>query len=810
MVAKTRKKRIVLLDAHAIIHRAYHALPDFASSKGEPTGALYGVCTMLLRIGAELRPDYMIAAYDLPKPTFRHIAYKEYKAGRQKADDGLVTQLTTSRDIFESFSIPIFEHPGFEADDIIGTFVELLKKEEDLEIVIASGDMDTMQLIDGDRVRVYTLKKGINDTIMYDQQAVIDRFGFTPEQIPDYKGLAGDNSDNIIGIKGIGTKTATTIISECGSIENLYKRMKKEGEAFTMPGLTPRIKNLLLEGKEDALFSKTLATIRRDAPVTFKLPKEEWIDTLSEERVLQTLVRFEFRSLKERVKLLKDIYAGKEVAKKVVSPKEPSKKEKTEKTEVVEELTRAEMKEIQLLTWLLNADKTNPKRDDILEVAQTESLKDAHKVLLDRVLADKKLNALYQKMEKPLMDVVERMFVLGVNIDLPYLAVLEKEYQKELDSLTKKIHELAGREFNIASPKQLGEILFEDLGLAVTGVKKTSTGAKSTNIDTLQKLRDAHPIVPLIMQYRELDKMLNTYISALPKMVHADGKIHSDFIQTGAATGRFSSLDPNMQNIPVTLEEGKNIRRAFVASLKKIFLAFDYSQIDLRAAAILSGDKNLQAIFLENKDAHTSVAAQVFGVAEKDVTKEMRRAAKVINFGIVYGMGVSALKEGLGSDRKEAQAFYDAYKQSFQGLMNYLEQVKAGARLKGYTETLYGRRRPMPLLKSALPFLRAQGERMAINAPIQGTTADIMRFAVVDVFEALERNGLLGKAELVLQIHDELILEVDLGLQAEVSAIVRDAMENILSKYKSLEVLPATHVPLLVSTKKGNTLGDLS
>ena len=408
------------------------------------------------------------------------------------------------------------------------------------------------------------------------------------------------------------------------------------------------------------------------------------------------------------------------------------------------------------------------------------------------------------------MGVVERMYKLGVDIDLPYLSILQKEYQKDLDLLTKSIHAHAGREFNIASPKQLGEVLFDELGLSVAGVKKTSTGAKSTNIDTLQKLKDSHPIIKEIMQYRELDKMLNTYIEALPKMVREDGKIHSDFIQTGAATGRFSSLDPNMQNIPVSLEEGKNIRRAFVTKGSKVFLAFDYSQIDLRCAAILSGDKNLQAIFLENKDAHTSVAAEVFGVSEDKVTKEMRRAAKVINFGIVYGMGVSALKEGLGSDRKEAQAFYDAYKNSFKGLMNYLEQVKANARLKGYTETLYGRRRPMPLLRSALPFLRAQGERMAINAPIQGTTADIMRFAVVDVFRELEASLLLGKAELVLQIHDELILEVEESAVEETSVIVKNCMENILKKYSTLQVLPATHVPLLVSIKKGTTLGDLS
>jgi DNA polymerase I len=807
MVAKTHKKRIVLLDAHAIIHRAYHALPDFASSTGEPTGALYGVCTMLLRIGAELKPDYMIACYDLPKPTFRHVAYENYKAGRQKADDGLVTQLQTSREIFEGFNVPIYEMPGFEADDMLGTIVEQLKDDSDMDIIIASGDMDTMQLIEGNRVKVYTLKKGINDTILYNEQAVFDRFGFLPQQIPDYKGLAGDTSDNIIGIKGIGPKTATNIITTFSTIENMYKNLHKENDTFTFPGMTPRIKTLLTEGEEDAVFSKTLATIRRDADIVFELPQEHWIDTLDEEKVLGLLMHFEFKSLKNRVTQLKDVYDGKITAS---TYQKTNTQSKTKQKEHTEEVPRAEFKRLQLLCWLLNADKTNPNIDDILEISQTNNVQEASKVLESRVMADTVLRNLYIDMEQPLLEVVEKMYEVGVGLDTEYLKKLEAEYRAQLEKETQVIYELAGKEFNINSPKQLGEILFTDLGLELKGIKKTTTGARSTNIDTLHKLKDAHPIIPHIMVYRELEKMQNTYITALPKMLHEDKKVHSDFIQTGAATGRFSSENPNMQNIPVVLEEGKNIRRAFVASKGKTFVAFDYSQIDLRCAAILSGDTQLQQIFVENKDAHTSVAAQVFRVEEVGVTPEMRRAAKVINFGIVYGMGVSALKEGLGSTREEAQQFYDAYKETFKQLMNYLEQVKVQAKNKGYTETLYGRRRPMPLLRSTLPFLRAQGERMAINAPIQGTTADIMRFALVDVYRALLDKKYQTQAELILQIHDEIILEVDIHIVDEVSTLVKKCMEEVLQKHLSVEVVRATHVPLRVNIKKGPTLGDLS
>lgn len=813
MVKKSQyKHRIVLLDAHAIIHRAYHALPDFSSSKGTPTGALYGVSTMLLRIATEFKPERIVACYDLPKPTFRHIAYADYKAGRQKADSTLVEQLTTSREIFEGFSVPIYEYPGFEADDILGTIVEQLKKDADIEIIIASGDMDTMQLIDGDKVKVYTLKKGLHDTILYDEQAVVDRFGFSPKQIPDYKGLAGDTSDNIIGIKGIGTKTATTLVTEFGSVEGLYKTLKKNKGILDVPGITPRITNLLIEGEEDALFSKTLATIRCDAPIEYVLGDTPWIDTVDIEKVQAVFTKFEFKSLFSKAQILKDVYAGKVNAPtfgdKKTAVKITKETEGKEDKEQVDALS-PEFIDTQVCLWLLNAEKTNPGLEAMYEISGTNTFEEARKVLKSRVLADKKLSRLYTELEQPLMPIVAHMKEVGVTLDIPYIQKLAHEYQTELASLEKQIHSLAGREFNIASPKQLAEVLFVDLGLEVKGLKKTSTGARSTNIDTLNKLQDSHAIIPLIMEYRELDKMLSTYLLTLPKLVDTKSVIHSTFHQTGAATGRFSSQDPNMQNIPTTLEEGKNVRRAFVSRPGKVFIAFDYSQIDLRSAAILSGDKALLEIFTTGADVHTSVAMRVFGVGEKDITPQMRRAAKAINFGIVYGMGVSALRENIGGERKEAQEFYDTYKESFSTLMTYLERVKLDARKNGYTETLFGRRRPMPLLKSSLPFIRAQGERMAINAPIQGTTADIMRFALLDVYTILKEKNLLGKAELVLQIHDEIILEVDEKEIDSVSDIVKKTMEEILTKHKDMFVLHADLIPLKVSTKLGKTLGDL-
>lgn len=796
---KTAKKRLILLDSHAIIHRAYHALPEFSSSSGEPTGALYGLSTMLIRIIADLKPDYIIACYDLPEPTFRHEAYDGYKAGRAKTDDALISQLNSSRKVFEAFNIPIYDKPGFEADDILGTIVELLKNNKEVEIVIASGDMDTMQLIDGKKVQVFTLKKGLNDTIMYDEQAVVDRFGFKPELLPDYKGLRGDPSDNIIGIAGVGEKTATTLITSFGTIENLYKVLKKNPEKVKEAGITDRIIKLLQEGEEEALFSKTLATIRRDASIDFVFPEKTFRENFELSNVEALFRQLEFRSIIDRVKR---VMAGEAVMeKKKMAPAESISPQEAQADPAL-------LKRLILGVWLLNSDVNDITADDVLHFQNAGSFEVAQQKI-EKALRDNDLWYVYETIELPLIPILENMKKQGVLIDLDYLKKLSLEYHRELDILEKSIFKHAGREFNVNSPKQLGEILFDEMGL-VTGdgkkLKKTAGGARSTRESELEKLRDVHPIIGEIFKYRELQKLLSTYIDTIPALVGEDSRLHADFNQMGAVTGRFSSNNPNLQNIPIKTELGKNIRNAFIAPPGSVLMSFDYSQIELRIAALLSQDTYLGEIFKSGKDVHAAVASKVFGVPESEVTHEMRRRAKVINFGILYGMGVNALKENLGTDRAEAQAFYDNYFVQFPTIRGYMDEVVAVAKEKGFTETLFGRRRQFPGLRSKIPFVKAMAERMAINAPIQGTEADIIKIGMCQAETTLDKTGLLKHIRLILQVHDELIFEVDTGYEEKAQEIVAKAMEDTIPKSFLGDRIP---VPIEVVSHTGKHWGEL-
>ncbi len=421
--------------------------------------------------------------------------------------------------------------------------------------------------------------------------------------------------------------------------------------------------------------------------------------------------------------------------------------------------------------------------------------------MIQKVTA-KNLLPLFEEVEKPLMEVLKKMEKRGIVLHTENLSAMSKELHTEVKELEKKIHDLSGVSFNIASPKQLGEVLYETLGLG-TKIKKTKTGQKSTNVSELEKIKDEHPIVELIIEYRELTKLLSTYVDLLPSFVKEDGKIHAHFVQTGAGTGRFSCEDPNLQNLPVKSELGKRIRDAFVASPSHTLLSCDYAQIDLRAAAILSKDPHLVEIFEKGIDVHTGTAARVFGVEESEVTSDMRRKAKAINFGILYGMGVTALKEGMGVERKEAQEFYDQYKATFVRLMEYLEEVKAYAWKHGHTVTLLGREREVPLLKSPLPFLRAQGERIAINAPIQGTSADILKLSMLDADEYIQKNKLEDKVFLLLQIHDELVFEIEGSVAEKVGNDLVKVLENVLKKRNFSEL------PLVVSKSLGESLGSL-
>ena len=756
-------KKLVLLDVHAIMHRAYHALPDFATSKGEPTGALYGLVTMLTKIIDELKPDYIGACYDLPKPTYRHEAYKDYKAGRAKTDGDLIEQIKRSRDVFKAFNIPMYDKEGFEADDMLGTIVEIMKDNKNVDIVIASGDMDTLQLVKGEKVRVYTLKKGIKDTIIYDEKAVEERFGFGPKLLPDYKGLRGDPSDNIIGIAGIGEKTATDLIHNFGTIENIYSVLKKDKDQLKKAGVKDRIVGLLEEGEEEAKFSKMLATIRRDAPINFELPKETWREGFDFDKTDGLFTELEFRNLGSRLR-------------KTMG--EPMKLfEADEENEKVDESSK-DFKEVALALWVLDSNITTPKLEDIFNRTSAKNLSDAKKLLLADI-EKKNLNKIYKEIELPLIPVVDSMEKWGIKIDKKYLENLSKKYHKELELLQKQITDMAGMEFNISSPKQLGEVLFEKLELKLKNHKKTSTGVLSTKESELEKLVDAHPIIPKILEYREFSKLLGTYIDAISPLLDKNDRLHTTLLQAGTTTGRMSSHNPNIQNIPMRSELGKNIRKAFIAEAGFKIVSFDYSQIELRIAAFLSQDEKLMAIFKSGEDVHRAVAAQVFKVSESDVTSEMRSKAKTINFGILFGMGVTALQTQLKCTRAEAQQFYNDYFATFTGLAQYLDNVKSEAGRNAYTTTYFGRRRYFEGLKSKIPYVRAMAERMAINAPIQGTEADIIKLAMVNIYKWIEKEKLEEDVRMLLQVHDELVFEIKESKVKSVVPKIKEIMEGV-------------------------------
>jgi DNA polymerase-1 len=742
---------------------------------------------MLVRIIDELKPDVLIACYDLPQKTHRHDVYDGYKATRKKGDDALIMQLQSSRNVFAAFKIPIIDCPGFEADDILGTIVHQSRNNKGIEIIIASGDMDTMQLIEGERVKVFTLRKGIQDTVLYDEEAVIHRFGFTPKQIPDYKGFAGDASDNIPGIKGIGEKTATELIQKFGGVSEVYTALKKDTDALVKSGFKARISGLVAAGEEDAQFSKMLATIRNDAPIQCDLSVQYTFEALIPS-VIALCERYEFRSLISRLRNRKS-NAG-EVVEAPVTPEE----------HISSDLRR----ELAIMVWLLRSEITEATTADIQTMTKTESLTESYSVL-KALIAARNLQRVLETIEVPLIPIVDAMNLHGVVLDVEYLKKLSDEYHHELDLISAKIHQAAGVTFNINSPKQLGDVLYDTLAIKPIGRAKTASGARSTKESDLQKIIDVHPIIRMVLEYRELQKLLSTYIDTLPTLCDSTGRLHSTFQQTGTTTGRISSINPNLQNIPIKTELGKRIRSAFVAPPGKVLLSLDYAQIELRIAAILSGDPLLTKAFMGGVDVHTAVASDVFGVTHDAVTSDMRRKAKVINFGILYGMGVNALRQNLGDtvSQKEARSYLDAYFEKYSTLARWIDSTKADAKRLGYTTTLFGRRRYFEGFTSPLPFIRAAAERMAVNAPIQGTQADIIKRAMIDADVYIKQEKLSEKVVLVLQVHDELVYEVDEHIAPQVAEKIKSLMESVLTKKET------NNVPIVAAYAIGKNWGAL-
>ncbi len=781
--------RIVLLDSHAILHRAYHALPDFSKANGEPTGALYGLILMLLKINDSLKPDYIIATRDLPGKTVRHESFAAYKATRAEIDDALIKQLIQAPEIFKAFGIPVYEMPGYEADDMLGTIARSTSKSRELETIIATGDSDTLQLV-GPRTRVFMIRTGISDTVIYDEEEVKAKYGFGPEYVIDYKGIVGDTSDNIPGVPGVGAGSASKLIATYGGLAKIYEALQKKGVETVSKesGVRKQYVELVASHQSQAKFSKDLATIHCDLPIGFKLPErhyhmKEFADTIG-----PMLEEFEFHSIRQR---LKGALGLSESAVQTVG-----------ETDVV--VAADKVKELGVALWLLKSDVVAPSVQDILSYTKTTDFDVARTVIFDQLRDTGKLELVFNEIEGPLIPVVNRMNETGITLDVKYLGELEREYSTELSKLGLRIFGYVGHEFNINSPKQLGDVLYDELKITPERQKKTATGARTTREEELLKMADQHPIIMDVLSYRELQKLLGTYIEKMPKMVSADGRLRTEFVQNGSATGRMSCQDPNLQNIPIKTELGRRIRTGFVAPQGKRLVAIDYSQIELRIAAGLSGDAILTGVFQRGEDVHAATAAQVFGVPPEHVDKEMRRRAKVINFGILYGMGVNALRQNLGEgvSRDEAATFLADYFKNFAGVARYIEKTKADAERTGYTETLYGRRRYFPGFASSMPGVKAQAERMAINAPIQGTQADIIKRAMVVADKMLEEKGWRDRAKLLMQVHDELVYEIDGSDVTEIGEALRSVMESVVDP-KLLSGVPII-AEMSVGTNWGN------
>lgn len=828
-------KKFVLIDSHAIIHRAYHALPPLTTPAGEPVNAAFGFTTMLLRILNELKPDYLVAAFDMPGPTFRHAAYERYKAQRPKAPSDLASQFGVVREIVAAFGIPIFEKTGYEADDIIGTIAKKMERQKGVETIIVTGDADALQLV-RPGIRVYAMRKGIGDTVFYDEEAVRARYGFPAARLLEFKALRGDPSDNIPGVKGVGEKTASELIGVFGSLKAIYRALKK-GDKRIAQAVAERLRS----GEEDALLSRELARIRTDAPVDFALSLARWGGVRGNGGLRALFLRLGFMSLIRRLdgeersdgaraaggrrarpdagddtpligiaggavyrcdrELLADSAAQKRI-------KKARKWQAYDAKSAIRFFRKAGVElgepsgDILLGAYLAESFS----RDFSYAAIAARELGGTEDFFAIASALDEKLNAgglrfVYEKIELPLTRVLADMEERGILIDRAFLARLEREVGAKLRELTKDIHAAVGEEFNIASPKQLSRILFEVLGLATRGLRKTAKGGViSTRESELEKLRAAHPVVASILDYRELAKLQSTYIEVLPGLADKKtGRLHTTFNQVGTATGRLSSQNPNLQNIPILSQTGRQIRRAFIAPPGFSLVSFDYSQIELRVAAHMADDQKMIASFREGRDIHAMTASEIFNVPLDSVTPDLRRQAKTLNFGVLYGMGSQAFAEATGVGREEARRFIDEYFHDFAGIAAYIEKIKHTARAQGFVESFYGRRRYIPEIASPNPRIRSEAERMAVNMPIQSTaTGDIIKMAMIAADAWVKKEKLEDDARLLLQVHDELVFEIKKDAAAGAVPKIKEIMEHVVQ----------LKVPLVVDAKSGPNWGE--
>ena len=863
--------KIILLDGNSLSYRAFYAMPALKNKKGLYTNSVYGFTLMLERILEDTKPKYALVAFDKGKETFRHKSYEAYKGTRDKTPTELVEQFGYVRELIESYGIKYEEHLDYEADDIIGSYAKIAEK-AGLEVIIVSGDKDLTQLA-SDNITVYYTKRGVTEIDYYTPEFINEKYGLTPQQIVDMKGLMGDKSDNIPGIPGVGEKTAIKLLTEYETVENVLENIDNISGK--------KLKERLTEGKEDAILSKKLATIFTDVPVdnkiedlTFKEDREkkkelfeklEFVSFLrklsqensaadesetetetKEEKIKKDIeiqiadkdTKLDFKNSSLHIECYTEDYQNSDVLGVSVYVGDTayifSEENFFDNKYAIEYLQSQEEKTVYDIKKIIYIAKKNNKKinGDVFDIKIANYLIDVTskseidkivfnylgeiissneeiygkgakrslptqevlnsyiakiaasilevKPLMIKRLEEENMLDLYKNIEIKVARVLANMEFEGIHVSKKALDEMSQEFDERIKVLEGSIYTLAGSEFNIASPKQLGVVLFEDLGLPV--VKKTKTGY-STAVEVLEQLQYKHDIIPLIMEYRTLTKLNSTYAKGLVKDITREGKIHTRYEQTLTQTGRLSSVNPNLQNIPTRIEEGKKIRKAFIpASNDRVILSIDYSQIELRVLAHIAQDKGMIDAFKHDVDIHTKTASDVNGVPLDEVTPTMRREAKAVNFGIVYGISDFGLSNNLGITRKRAKEFIEKYLETFKGVDKYMTDIVKFAKEHGYVETLYNRRRSLPEINAKNKIIANLNARIAMNTPIQGTAADIIKIAMISAYNYIEESKV--DAKLLLQVHDELIFDVSKDILEEFT----DKMVTIMEEAANLDV----------------------
>lgn len=872
-------EKLLILDANSIVNRAFYAVRPLTTKEGIHTNAIFGFLNILLKYKEEIAPDYIAAAFDLPAPTFRHKMYDGYKATRKKMPDELAEQMPILKEVLSAMNIPIFELEGYEADDIIGTFSRVCEN-AGLTCCVLTGDRDDLQLAsDNTLIHLVTTRMGQTSTEVFSAEKVKEKYGVTPTEFIDLKAIMGDSSDNIPGVKGIGEKGATALIQAFHSVDGIYENIDSDE-------ITKTIRTKLIEGKEDAYMSKTLATIDTHVPIDIVL-KDTACQEPDEGALFDVFSKLEFRSFikkmgleakqteaatqadywetasfhtvsdeKELTRLLQNetisyicdfdadkvafCFAERDGYLAPFSSYAPIWKTFFESanakcTHGLKEQLLAFSKagisanavdfDTEIAAYLLSPSRKGYDLEglayDFLSISLAEDTqsdgqlsleslmepKDSSEPLMKKAMAvfalkqaflaqmeKQGLMQLFETIEMPLVYVLASMEEAGISVDRERLLEFGKQLKDEILKLTKDIYDLAGHDFNLNSPKQLGTVLFDELKLPAG--KKTKSGY-STGAEVLEKLLGVHPIIEKILEYRQLSKLNSTYVEGLIPVIHPEtGKIHSRFHQTVTVTGRISSAEPNLQNIPVRTPLGREMRKMFVASPGCVLIDADYSQIELRVLAHLAQDSNMAEAFRAGKDIHTSTAAKVFGVAEENVAPEMRSAAKAINFGLVYGMGEFSLSQDLGISVKEAKAYIEEYLGSYPNVKQFMHDTVETAKQQGYVTTMFGRKRELPELSAGNYQMRAFGERAAMNTPVQGTAADIIKLAMIAVYRKLKEENLSSR--LILQVHDELIIDAKKEEEARVCEILKQEMEQAVALF----------VPLVADMQTGHSWYD--